>query len=502
MKKQIVNPYLPLDVCQPDGEPHVFNGRLYLFGSHDTLGGNRFCRENYEFYSAPLEDLTDWSSPGISYDKSLDPDVCETGKYPDLYAPDVVQGNDGRYYLYYAPSGGNANGFSHAFTDHIHVAVLQAPDGPYHYYGCVRNLDGTPFQRGLAFDPSLINDEGTIRMYYGWGFLFPAVCKKGPLFRLQSAIMDRVSSHMFDLSAQQKQEGYLGAYTVTLADDMLTVTSEPVKILPGQKESFGTQWEGHAFFEASSIRKIGDSYYFVYSSEAQHELCYATSKYPDRDFRYGGVIISNGDIGLNGRKPKDRLAATGNNHGGIVCVKGQWYVFYHRHTHLTQYSRQGCAEKIEICPDGSIPQVEMTSCGLNKGPLLTQGTYNATICCNLTNGRMPHTGDVRRKGSIPYITHDKAGPYIANITSGTRVGYKYFAFDGKIELTLEAKAAGVFTIWVGESLLGRVAFSSRKKWEKRTLALSTQGTKAMYFHYFGKPGGALRGFSFERKGNA
>lgn len=245
MKKQIVNPYLPLDVCQPDGEPHVFNGRLYLFGSHDTLGGNRFCRENYEFYSAPLEDLTDWSSPGISYDKSLDPDVCETGKYPDLYAPDVVQGNDGRYYLYYAPSGGNANGFSHAFTDHIHVAVSQAPDGPYHYYGCVRNLDGTPFQRGLAFDPSLINDEGTIRMYYGWGFLFPAVCKKGPLFRLQSAIMDRVSSHMFDLSAQQKQEGYLGAYTVTLADDMLTVTSEPVKILPGQKESFGTQWEGH-----------------------------------------------------------------------------------------------------------------------------------------------------------------------------------------------------------------------------------------------------------------
>lgn len=500
MKKQICNPYLPLHVCQPDGEPHVFGGRLYLFGSHDALGGNRFCRENYRFYSAPVEDLTAWSSPGVSYDKSLDPDVCETGKYPDLYAPDVVQGNDGRYYLYYAPSGGSANGFSHAFTGHIHVAVAEAPDGPYRYHGCVRNPDGTPFQRGLTFDPGLLNDGGTIRMYYGWGFLFPAACKKGPLFRLQSAIMDGIGSRMFDLSPRQKQEGYLGAYTVTLAEDMLTVTSEPVKILPGQKESFGTQWEGHAFFEASSIRKIGDTYYFVYSSQAQHELCYATSSCPDRDFRYRGVIISNGDIGLKGRKPQDRLAATGNNHGGIVCVRGQWYVFYHRHTHLTQYSRQGCAEKIEIRSDGSIPQVEMTSCGLNQGPLLAQGTYNAAICCNLTNGHMPHTGQIRLKGSVPCITHDQGGALIASITDGTCIGYKYFAFAGKTVLTMQAKAAGTFEIWADALLLGKITFSCRKKWEKRSLSFSVQGTRALYFRYTGKPGGMLRDFSLEGPG--
>ena len=273
---------------------------------------------------------------------------------------------------------------------------------------------------------------------------------------------------MFDLSVQQKQEGYLGAYTVTLADDMLTVISEPMKILPGQKESFGTQWEGHAFFEASSIRKIGDTYYFIYSSEAQHELCYATSKYPDRDFRYGGVIISNGDIGLNGR------------------------------THLTQYSRQGCAEKITIHPDGSIPQVEMTSCGLNEGPLPAQGTYNAAICCNLTNGHMPHTGGIRRKGSVPYITHDQTGCLIADLTNRALIGYKYFAFTGKTVLMLEAKAAGVFEIWADDVFLGRVAFSSRQSWGKRSLAFSVQGTKALYFRYSGKPGGMLREFSFDR----
>lgn len=498
MKKQIVNPYLPLNICQPDGEPHVFGDRVYLFSSHDELGGRRFCKLDYEFFSAPVDDLTHWTSRGVSYDKSLDPDVSEKGKYPDLYAPDVVQGSDGRYYLYYAPSGGSANGISHTFTDHIHVAVADAPDGPYRYHGCVRNADGTPFQRGLTFDPGVINDGGIIRMYYGWGFLFPAVCKKGPLFHIQNAVMSMVGNKMFDLSPKQKQEGYLGAYTVTLADDMLTVTSEPKKIVPGQKDSFGTQWEGHAFFEASSIRKIGDTYYFVYSSEAQHELCYATSKYPDRDFRYGGVIISNGDIGLNGRKPKDRLAATGNNHGGIEQINGQWYVFYHRHTHLTQYSRQGCSEKIQILPDGSIPQVEMTSSGLNDGPLLAEGTYHAAICCNLTNGNMPHTGGIRRKGSVPYITHDETGHYIADITKGTLIGYKYFAFAGATTLTLDAKASGTFEVWADNSLLGEISFSSRENWEKKSISISTEGTKALYLKYSGKSGAMLRSFSFGR----
>ena len=90
MKKQIVNPYLPFHVCEPDGEPHVFGDRVYVYGSHDEEGGNRFCKLNYEFYSAPVDDLTSWSSRGISYDKTNDPDYSEPGRFPDMYAPDVV----------------------------------------------------------------------------------------------------------------------------------------------------------------------------------------------------------------------------------------------------------------------------------------------------------------------------------------------------------------------------------------------------------------------------
>lgn len=124
-----------------------------------------------------------------------------------------------------------------------------------------------------------------------------------------------------------------------LADDMLTIVGEIDRIVPGQFDAFGTSFEGHAFFEGSSMRKIGKKYYFIYSSQCQHELCYATSDRPNKDFIYRGVIVSNGDIGYGGRKSEDRIAITGDNHGSIVEVNGKWYVFYHRHTHKTTYSR-------------------------------------------------------------------------------------------------------------------------------------------------------------------
>ena len=68
-------------------------------------------------------------------------------------------------------------------------------------------------------------------------------------------------------------------------------------LIPGYKNSAGTGFEGHEMYEASSMRKINGRYYFIYSSRLSHELAYAVSDYPDRDFRYGCAIISNGDIG-------------------------------------------------------------------------------------------------------------------------------------------------------------------------------------------------------------
>lgn len=107
----------------------------------------------------------------------------------------------------------------------------------------------------------------------------------------------------------------------------------------------GTSFEEHPFFEGSSMRKVGSTYYFVYSSWLNHELCYATSHYPDREFTFGGTIISNGDIGLNGRRADDRLNMTGTTHGSIEQINGQWYVFYHRLTHKSDYSHQYYGEE-------------------------------------------------------------------------------------------------------------------------------------------------------------
>ena len=233
--------------------------------------------------------------------------------------------------------------------------------------------------------------------------------------------------------------GLTGSYHPTqMLADMLTIKDGPVRIFPA--DTRGTPFEskmaerglveghkfyGHGFYEGASIRKIGDIYYFIYSSVNNHELCYATSRFPDRDFTYRGVIVSNGDVGYAGRRENDRLNHTGTTHGSIECINGRWYVFYHRQTHGSDYSRQACAEPIVILPDGRIPQVEITSCGLNGAPLAGEGTYPAVICCNLTDGHMPHGGNASFT-DIPMITHDKDERFLAGLKQGTQIVYKYF----------------------------------------------------------------------------
>ena len=501
MKKQVFNPFLPLYEYIPDGEPHVFGDRIYLFGSHDKEGGKEYCELDYAFYSAPLHDLSDWRCEGISYSSKQDPDYTESQKY--MYAPDVVRGNDGRYYLYYALQTALAN------SQPISVAVCDTPAGKYTFYGHVRNPDGSPLTRFLMSDPALINDKGVIRLYYGWslsttlGKAHPADDSQVPeeFKKLQAfdprEIMIRTQMMLFRKSREEilnEPQGIMGANMATLADDMLTVTKDPVRIIPGEYEAKGTSFEGHAFYEASSMRKIGDTYYFIYSSELSSELCYATSPHPDRDFVFRGTIISNGDEGYQGRKPEDRLNMTANNHGSIECINGKWYVFYHRQTHNSTYSRQACAEPIVIENDGSIPQVELTSCGLNGGPLVPEGEYPAVIACNITNGRMPHATNRIVNADIPFVTHEvnpadsQTGRYITNIKTGTVIGFKYFAFNKPVTLTvkLRGKGGGVFEVSAGSNIVGSIPVSSSENWKDYSVPIDTAGTKALCFVWKGE----------------
>lgn len=487
---QIYNPFLPLNEYVPDGEPHVFGDRVYLFGSHDKEKGDAFCMLDYVGYSAPVTDLTDWRYEGVIYTAKQDPYYSSERQY--MYAPDVVRGNDGRYYLYYGLEG---------FSSPISVAVCDTPTGKYEYYGYVRNADGSVFKRFIPFDPAVLNDDGIIRLYYGWslediGGHDPNEPSKfdEKMINLQVMLFNKTRDEVLG-----EPESIMGANTVTLADDMLTVTSEPVRIVPGAFFANGTTFEKHAFFEGSSIRKVGHLYYFIYSSEFHHELCYAVSKYPDRDFVCGGTIVSNGDIGYKGRKAEERLAASGNNHGSIEYINGQWYVFYHRQTHGTEFSRQACAEAIEILPDGSIPQVEITSCGLNKGPLLAIGEYPAVIACNLTNGNMPHLVNKKEVTGIPCVTSSVNERYITGIENGTLIGFKYFKFQEPVKLTLKVKGEGdgKFVISTSSKELGQIEVTASDLWKEISTIIDTKGTESLNLTYLGNGSIDLLELKFE-----
>ena len=109
-----MNPFLPLNEYIPDGEPHVFGDRVYLYGSHDKARSNRFCVQDYTVWSAPVTDLSDWTNHGVTYKKIQDP-RSKPGREVDFYAPDCVRGNDGRYYLYYCAMGPNTKNFGPLF---------------------------------------------------------------------------------------------------------------------------------------------------------------------------------------------------------------------------------------------------------------------------------------------------------------------------------------------------------------------------------------------------
>lgn len=467
---QAFNPILPSWEYVPDMEPRVFGERLYVYGSHDLFDGDDFCLGDYVCWSAPVNDLADWRKEGIIYRKEQDPKNIK-GKM-HMCAPDVVQGPDGRYYLYYQLH-------ELAITS---VAVCDTPAGQYEFYGYVQHPDGHLWgsKKGevFAFDPGvLIDDDGRIYLYVGFS-------TKPGFFKT-----------VLKLRGNNVEEGVC----LELEPDMKTVKGGEMPIIPGPEKAKGTEFEGHSFFEASSPRKINGKYYLVYSSELSHELCYAISNYPNKDFRYGGTLVSIGDIGYQGNQAP--VNYTGNTHGGMVEVNGQWYIFYHRQTNKQKCCRQGCAEKLTILPDGSIPQVEITSCGLNPKPLRGIGIYEARIACHLTSAEGTFAYEKTRlkdkKGIHPYFTQtgsdreDQPDQYIANMRNGATAGFKYFALDQTKEVSICVRGQGKGIVAVTASLTGspvaKIPVVLGSDWQIFAAGMAApDGKQAIYFTFTGE----------------
>lgn len=466
-----VNPYLPSWEYIPDGEPHVFGERVYVYGSHDRFNGYMYCLNDYVCWSASIYDLTEWKYEGVIFKKTDDPDNPDGTSC--LFAPDVCRGSDDRYYLYYVLHD----------KPYVSVAVSDVPQGPYEYYGIVQDENGEII--GLRegdepqFDPGVLN-EGDIT------YLYTGFCPIGDTSRS-------------------------GPMVMKLGSDMITVLYGPEFIMPSEPFSEGSGYEGHEFFEAPSIRKVGDKYYFVYSSIKMYELCYAISDDPLGGFTYGGVIISNNDIGIDSYKPKEKPTFYGgNNHGGMEKINDDWYIFYHRHTNGTNYSRQACAEKIQLNPDGSIDQVQMTSSGMNDGPLPGKGRYPAHIACNLfCSVDNAYTGGMGGNGlwldSIyPKITQDGADGdecdgYILNMTDDSTAGFKYFSIGQPNEFHVWTRgyARGTFEVRtsIDGEILATVPISSSALWKEHSAQISIdEGIHPIYLTYRGTGNIALHSF--------
>lgn len=306
-----MNPYLPLWEYIPDGEPRVFGDRVYIYGSHDRAGSDKFCDYVLKCWSAPVNDLNNWVCHGDIFhtrdDRDHKSDIDWNTDDTYLYAPDVVQGKDRRYYLYaYIVNGKGC------------VAVSDKPEGPFRLISKYKyTIPDEICCNGWFIDPGvLVDDDGRTYIYCGFERSFMAEINSEDMYE----VIDGSCIEHF-------------------------IPCEPT-------EEGGFDEKEKCFFEAASPRKINGTYYMIYSPKIGSHLAYATSDSPTGPFTYRGYIIDNG-VDFPG----------GNDHGSVACINGQWYIFYHRMTNGTIMSRRACVEKIEILPDGTIPTVEMTSLG-------------------------------------------------------------------------------------------------------------------------------------------
>ena len=424
------NPILPLWEHIPDGEPHVFEDpdkpgkyRVYIYGSDDTRQ-DEYCGTDLVVWSAPLEDLNNWRYDGVIY---------ANNNYPEdprlMFAPDVAEVvKDGvkRYYLY--PNEQRA--------PRADVAIAESPKGPF------VNLNKTGL---IGFDPAvLVDDDGRVYAYWGFERSFGAELDPNTMCTLKPG-----TKVVEDMISNWKGDDALG----------------------GSKEELSKQFR---FFEASSIRKIGHMYVFVYARR-QHKsergggqmLAYAYSTTPLGPWTYGGPIIA---------------SPTGNIHGGLVSLNGQWYIFYHRDTNNNWYARQACVEPVEIEIKGNkikIDEVPSTSMGFNRQGLNPYKKYPAAIACHFSGGVY---------AQATYDPAVKCNPLV-NVVNNSVIGYRDYNFDALTgennQLQLDIVPQGVEgTIDVmldhpteadGGTKLGTIQIPANAKPVLRTHSMTIQG---------------------------
>lgn len=452
------NPYMPLWEHVPDGEPRVFehNGekRVYVYGSHD-IEKDKYCGRNYVVWSAPVDDLTDWTYHGVAYETHYD---------SVLYAPDVVKKGD-TYYMYAAEHCGSL----------VVVASSKTPYGPFE----------NPVETKLGFDPGvLVDDDGKVYAYWG-GCAAPCYIVE-----------------LEDDMATFKEE---------------TLVSNPLghSTCPWDPVDDGHISLIDAFFEASSPRKVLGKYVYIYSKRYEKPvpelgvyepnngfLSYRFSDSPFGPFHDGGDISFNGGEILKDAQGVGTMTYPwGNNHGSIAQINGQWYVFYHRQTGVNEFSRQAMLESIDVAmgKDGKLyigkvnylcgepvssEVVDMTSQGPHINGLDAFKWISAGYACHM------YGGSKRAYVRPGYEQKDDISTPVVDITDKTTVGFRYLQFGANspksVTVVLGEHEKCVINVRI-DSYNGRIVstlhFDKNSNEVTQTLEAPIIGKHAVYFEF-------------------
>lgn len=445
---QAQNPYLPLWEHLPDGEPRVFEDpdrpghyRAYIIGSHD-ITYSAYCGNDVRMWSAPIEDLTQWRDEGPIFTHYVD------GQWDTMFAPDLVEVRDRNtgkktYYLY---------PHSRGWRRVAMVCKSDRPDGPFTPVNLTP--DGRQCVPGsiIDFDPSVFVEyvtdkrdpdyEKGFRAYVFYGF------QRSTAFELDQDNMYAMRSG------------------TQIHDYFIPASSRYGEVRDPEGMTYPALYKGQNpgdfnFFEASSIRQVGNKYVMVFSGysgpdyglgSTNSALRYAYGDSPLGPWRSGGILVDSRGVVPN--EDGTHLTTTNfghNTHGSIEQINGQWYVFYHRPPRGFGNARQAMVAPVKITWDkkkvadggtlritGYDPFVkgnewtasasdgtcytgaEVTSEGFHIFGLPPYAYYSAGYACYMTGHHwMQDNHDV-------WNNHMD----LAGITNRGIVGFKYFGFGG------------------------------------------------------------------------
>ena len=298
-----------------DPSAHVFEGKIYIYPSHDIESGipfddlgSHFAMEDYHVLSM----------------ENIDGEVRDHGvalhikNVPwaerQMWAPDAAYKN-GRYYLYF-PAKRSDGIFQ------IGVAVADSPSGPF-------TAEPSPIKNSYSIDPAVfIDDDEKAYMYFGglWG---------GQLQLYRNNMYDS------DLKEPLPHEKALGPRVAMLTEDMKEFNKSPkeLTIMDPNGQPILAGDNDRRFFEASWMHKHNGKYYFSYSTGDTHYLCYAMGDHPYGPFVYQGRIL-NPVVGWT-------------THHSICSFKGKWYLFYHDSILSRGVTHLRCVKVTELSHDES-----------------------------------------------------------------------------------------------------------------------------------------------------